>query len=380
MNEAVRVLIVSNEAAKDPARQRLVAAGVTAASIQEPGEIDPRQPGARPDAQEQPGRDFSSGAISVLNAAIPLDQPGPQAPAVAPVRPGHCFPPGDGLRLIPLSGFHWGGALRGRNAAPAPRVRGDHVLIWLQQGTLQVEFPRHCHGLAPGCLAFIPAGTAFALRPGAEVQGRALLIAPAHGAALPVPLPPGFRSGTPLPQDRPLIEPAMQALGIAQPQAGTGQTAAGQTPTGQAAIACQMALIALALSRMDARSAAQRPGPAALHEARPLAERFIELAEAELAQNQTIAELARRLGHSLAQLDRACRQCRGRSALEVLYDLRHESAAKALRDGDLPICDIARELGYSGLGHFIRSFAAATGRSPEAYRDFMRSAAARGGA
>ena len=91
-----------------------------------------------------------------------------------------------------------------------------------------------------------------------------------------------------------------------------------------------------------------------------------------MSQNQTIAELARRLGHSLAHLDRACLQSRGRSALQLLYDLRLERAARALRGSDIPICDIAQELGYAGLGHFMRSFAAATGRSPEAYRDVMR--------
>lgn len=363
MNETVRALIVSDNPVKDKTRQRLVAAGITSASIQEPADIDPRQP---PPCAGASGHERMPGAITVLNADIILDRPDSEPPAISPVRPGHCFAPGDGLRLIPLSGFHWGGSRRGRNTPPAPRVRGDHVLILLKQGALQVEFPRHCHMLVPGRLAFIPAGTAFALNPGAEVQGRALLIAPPHGLGLPLPLPPGFRSGTLAAQDQPLIEPAMQALGGAQPQ----------TATGQAATACQMALIAVALSRIDERTAAQDPSTAPIHEARPLTERFIELAQAELAQNQTIAELARKLGHSLAYLDRACQQSRGRSALQVLYDLRLDQAARALRDGDRPVHEIARDLGYSGLGHFIRSFAAATGRSPEAYRDFMRSAVA----
>lgn len=137
-----------------------------------------------------------------------------------------------------------------------------------------------------------------------------------------------------------------------------------------------------AISMMSPAIPRERPAPesspilsmTAIHEARPLTDRFLDLALTELSQNQTIAELARRLGHSLAQLDRACLQSRGRSALQLLYDLRLERAVNALRDSDMPIHEIARELGYSGQAHFIRSFAAATGRSPQAYRDFMRGA------
>ncbi len=376
MNETVRALIVPADHLPDQSCERLVAAGITAPTIQEPAPIDPRRPpawderhdgdGHSDPAHPEPNRQVAG--ISVLNAVVALEQP---LPVTAPQRvaqhratqpmPPHAAP-GDGLRLIPLSGFHWGGALRGRNMPPAPRVRGDHVLILLKGGVLQIEFPRNRQLLVPGRVAFIPAGTAFALNPGADVQGCALLLAPGHGRDLPMPLPPGCRFGAPAIEDAALIEPAMQALGAAQPR----------TSAGQAATACQMALIAVALSRLDERAGVYGPRQSGILEARPLTERFLELAEAELSQNQTIAELARRLGHSLAHLDRACLQSRGRSALQLLYDLRLERAARALRGSDIPICDIAQELGYAGLGHFMRSFAAATGRSPEAYRDVMR--------
>jgi AraC family transcriptional activator of pobA len=211
-------------------------------------------------------------------------------------------------------------------------------------------------------MAFIPAGTAFALQPGHDVQGRALLIAPTHGHGLPLPLPPGFRYGTPAIDDQPLIEPAMLALGAAQPRTSAGETAT----------SCQLGLLAVALSRLDARAGNSDIAQSRIAESRPLTERFLELAQAEFAQSQTIAEMARKLGHSQAHLDRACRQSRGRSALDLLYDLRLQHAAEALRDTPRPIAEIAQDLGYAGLGHFIRSFAAATGRSPEAYRDLMR--------
>ncbi|MBP8932375.1 MAG: helix-turn-helix domain-containing protein [Paracoccus sp.] len=372
MNETLRSIGAMDASALDADRQRLVAAAVTAATILEPAASDPRLHGlpmAAPGMADAAGGDPGSrGAItlaSVNGATVPLEPAATSLRAVtATACPAPSFAPSDGLRLIPLAGFHWGGAVRGRNMPPAPRVRGDHVLIVLEQGMVQIELPRQQHMLRPGRVAFIPAGTAFALQPGTEVTGRALLIAPAHGRDLMLALPTAFQIGTPADDDRPMIEPAMLALGAAQLHGPAGETAA----------ACQLGLLAVALSRLDARPGPRNADQSGIAEARPLTERFLELALAELAQSQTIAEMARKLGHSQAHLDRACRQSRGRGALELLYDLRLQHAAKALRNSTRPIAEIAQEAGYAGLGHFMRSFAAATGCSPEAYRDIMRGA------
>lgn len=380
MNETARRIGAPAASATDPARQRLVAAAVTAATILEPAASDPRLQGRSlaapgiaaggagvhdaggncPDEPPagDPARRGTITLASVNGTSVPL---APAAPAAAPATLLAC---GSGLRLIPLAGFHWGGAVRGRNMPPAPRVRGDHVLLQLERGMIQIELPGHQHMLRPGCLAFIPVGTAFALRPGPDVLGHALLIAPAHGRGLPLALPAAFQIGCPTDGDRQMIEPAILALGAAQLHGRAGETA----------VACQLGLLAVALSRLDARPGPRDAGPSGIAEARPLTELFLELALAGLAQNHTIAEMARRLGHSQAHLDRACRQSRGRGALELLYDLRLQHAAGALRDTTRPIAEIALEAGYAGLGHFMRSFAAATGRSPETYRDIMRAA------
>lgn len=124
-------------------------------------------------------------------------------------------------------------------------------------------------------------------------------------AACPSRCPTAFRFGAPAGDDLPLIDPAMQAAGAAQPR----------TAAGDATIACQLGLLAIALSRLDSR-ASRQVARSRVAEARPLTERFLELAQAELAQSQTIAEMAGKLGHSQAQLDRACRQSRGRGALD----------------------------------------------------------------
>ncbi|ABL72057.1 helix-turn-helix transcriptional regulator [Paracoccus denitrificans] len=357
MNEARHALAPS-----DPVVARLVAAGITAGAILEPAETDPRlmraavSPAAPPaDPRGRPSV-LAPDVVDPSEAAAPLLPSGP-ALRSQPLPRGR---PGDGLRLIPLAGLHWGGPVRSRTAPPSPRVRGDHVLLRPTEGMVTIMFPRHNHPLPAGRVAFIPAGTAFSLKPPPEVRGLALLIPPALCKG--PPLPSGFSHGQPAAEDADLLDPALFAL-ASEPPCG---------PARHAATAGGLARIAAVLSRLDDSPARSEPPAGDLARARALTERFLRLAGAELPLNQTMAEMARRLDCSLAQLDRACRQSRGRSALELLYDLRLQCAIRALRDGDGPVAEIAGMLGYSGPGHFMRTFLAATGRTPQAYRTLMR--------
>ncbi|MTH64741.1 helix-turn-helix domain-containing protein [Paracoccus shanxieyensis] len=323
--------------------ERLMRAGITAGVILEPSQVDLR-------AQQD-----SKDAETVLTAR--------PAPA-----PGHLprSAPGDGLRLVPLAAFHWGGAARGRFGGQgpdiAPRVRGDHILIRVTDGTLAIRFPGQQHPLTADRIALIPAGTAFSMQPPADVQGCALLIPPHLVKQLQIPFPTGFRSGLPDPADQALIEPALLALGHGSPR----------NPTEVSATACHLGLLSVALSRLAEGSQAQRMLNQRVTEAQPLTERFLALAGANIARNQTIAELARDLGCTQTHLDRACQQSRGKRALDLLYRLRLDRAASLLRDTNMTAGQIARDLGFSGLGHFVRSFAAATGRTPEDFRAIHR--------
>lgn len=335
---------------------KLRAAGISAPGIMDPADTDPRLP-----PPEAPVLAPQENRVSVLAPAIPSDG----APPVDTAPPAPALPrgrPGDGLRLIPLAGFHWGGPMRGRKTPPSPRVRGDHVLIRPVAGGVSIAFPRQSHLLPAGRIAFIPAGTAFALSPPSEVEGQALLIPPAWIGAQP--LPKAFRSGWPAPEDAALLDPAILALA----------QGAARDPGGDSATPYQLGLIAVALSRLEDRAGPADPRRDDLAGARPLTERFLDLAGQEMAANCTIAETARSLGCSLAQLDRACRQSRGRSALDLLYDMRLQLATEALRLTTRPVGEIAEALGYSGLGHFMRAFLAATGRTPDGYRALMRDA------
>ena len=344
MNETVRSLPVPFPAvAADAATTRLMGARITSDVIQEPAATDPRRT-----AEPVPDK-----AAAAAPAALPLVTAAPSVP-------------GNGLRAMPLAAFSWGGPVRGRlggrGATAAPRVRGDHVVIHVTDGTLGIELPRIRHMICRERLAFIPAGTAFSLHPPPEVQGWALLVPPGLTRDLPVPLPMTFHSGVPDAADAALLEPSLRALGQAGPR----------NPSEDSAAACQLGWLAVALSRAANRPETQNAPGRGIAEARPLTEKFIALATANLAQGQTMADMAGELGCSLAHLDRACVQSRGRGALELLYGIRLDRAAALLRDTALPAGQIAQDLGYSSLGHFMRSFAAGTGRTPESFRESTR--------
>lgn len=339
MNEAVRNLrgeAPSPLTAKAGPRERWRDAGVNLGVILEPSEQDPRE-------------------VTELPESLRLARPArrPLRHDVVPVPP-----PGDGLRLMPLAAFHWGGRERGIGALPQPRLRGDHVLLHLHDGPLQIDFPRLQSRHIGETLAFLPAGTAFSMRPDAQLSGQALLIPHRLTAGLQLPLPQEFRSGAPHEADGPMLHQALRAL-------------AGGTPkdkTARIAMLCQIQLISVALSRLRFHRTEQADAIGSPAHSRPLTEGFLSLAAQNLASGRTVSELAAALGCSLAVLDRACRQTRGRSALELTYELRMERAVTALRTTRTPIPQIAQDLGYASVGHFMRVFAEATGRTPEAFR------------
>ena len=134
-----------------------------------------------------------------------------------------------------------------------------------------------------------------------------------------------------------------------------------------AAIACHLGLLAVRLSRLEPPS----PHPCAGTQTPPdlpLVNRFMALAGARLGSGHTVGELAEALGVTAATLDRACRKARGRRAIDLIHDLRFETALTLLRTTRTSQAEIAQDLGFTSLAHFIRAFVDRTGKLPESFR------------
>lgn len=259
------------------------------------------------------------------------------------------------LRLLPLEAFSWG---TGRGPVH-PRTRPDHTLIWVTQGRVRLDFPRSGALLGADDVRFIPAGTAFASRSQPGALGHVLLLSPELAVELDPALPCRVTAGC-AGQGAAALMACLQGL----------VDEAARAPD-RKALTCHLNLLALRLSRLDPERQAM-PGQPHAGPDRPLVDRFLALAAIQIGAPRTLAELAQDLGTTLTLLDRACHEARGKRAIDLLHELRLERAAEMLRHTDRPAARIAQDLGYASHTHFTRSFVAATGRTPEAYRQQMQ--------
>lgn len=264
------------------------------------------------------------------------------------------------LAHFPLAGFSWGGAIRGTGRGigrtSLPRVWPDHLLIHVTSGSLRLELPRLDRLLQPDTLTFIPLGTAFSLLHLSEARGEVLAVPAALVRKLGTILPDTIVSGRPPQGDAARISQAIARL------------AAMDTPRDSAVLGLagqQLNHLSLILSRLHDSPQPDCRSPSHPRHARPLTEKFMRLIQREMESGPTLGDLAQELGVTIGVLDRSCRAARGRSALDLLYDLRLERAVALLRQRDASPAEIAVRLGYVGLSHMKRAFISATGRSPE---------------
>lgn len=288
-----------------------------------------------PDPQDRP-----------IAPAMPIHAPASMRPAW---REGRPIGRQQGVRLLPLQAFIWGS----RAMPPQPRTRPDHTLIWVTEGRVQLDFPREHLGLRAGDVRHIPAGTAFAAIPSAGARGHVALISARLAAEAEPPLP-----------DRGI---AAHVGHYAAQFEATLRELAVETPAPDAdTLSCLMNLLSLRLRQLLPNRPAEAPEPVAPDH--PLIERFLALAGQRLGSAGSVAELAAELHSTTGALDQACLAARGKRAVELIHDLQLERAVDLLRNTDRPTLRIATDLGYSSHAHFIRAFAAATGRTPDAFR------------
>ncbi|SNR56635.1 helix-turn-helix transcriptional regulator [Paracoccus sediminis] len=253
------------------------------------------------------------------------------------------------VRLLPVHAFTWGS----RAVPQQPRTRPDHVLIWVTNGRVRLDFPRASLWLIAGDLRHIPAGTAFSALADNGAQGLAVLIPArlAYGATPPLP---ERGLATHVGNNAPQMEATLHQLAVEGPNPDPAMTA------------CLVNLLSLRLRQLaPARS---DDAPQAMASDQPLLDRFLALARQGLGEYRSVAELAAELGCTTLTLDQACRQAHSKRAVDLIHDLQLDCAKDLLRNTERPIHNIACRLGYSSHAHFNRAFAAATGRSPQAFR------------
>lgn len=132
--------------------------------------------------------------------------------------------------------------------------------------------------------------------------------------------------------------------------------------------ALDAALLALAVALGRSLPDAIDPRPGTGERALAHVRRFQTLVESRFRQQPTLASLAQSIGITPTQLNRACHQVLGHSALGVLHARLVLEAQRDLAYTTLSIKQIGLGLGFGDAGYFTRFFQRETGHTPTAWR------------
>lgn len=103
-----------------------------------------------------------------------------------------------------------------------------------------------------------------------------------------------------------------------------------------------------------------------------LAKEFLALVAQNFRSMKTTAEYAERLGVPSPRLTKAVTAATGMPPGRVIRQSVVQEAKRLLFYTELPVEDIASELGYDDPGHFSRIFSKSEGASPRAFRAALR--------
>jgi AraC family transcriptional regulator of adaptative response / methylphosphotriester-DNA alkyltransferase methyltransferase len=102
------------------------------------------------------------------------------------------------------------------------------------------------------------------------------------------------------------------------------------------------------------------------------ARRIKELLEKHYLERQQLATAMRRFGLTPNRSAAVFKRQYGMAPLEYLNRLRAERAKRLLAETDMPLVDLAVEVGFAGLSAFYHFFKKQTGTTPKQYRVAVR--------
>lgn len=251
------------------------------------------------------------------------------------------------LRVVAIPRLALGGKWRVETLC----VHAEPVLLWFTKGQGRITLQGWSRGYSPNTAVFMPAGTMHGFEIGPQVFGWAVFF--------------GNRDLPPLPDEPQILRPrdvqSQHELSVLI-DAISRESVSDQPGAARAAVA-QAGLASVWLERQMARQPAEEPDAA-----RRLVARFSTLMEAEFRKGAGVGELAEMLGVTTTHLSRCCRLAGGRSAIDLLQDRRLSEARRLLVETDLPVHDIAAQVGFSSAAYFTRAFQQETGLAPSAFR------------
>lgn len=242
-------------------------------------------------------------------------------------------------------------ARSGRWRRELPHVEALPVLIWVARGQGRITVNARTRGYSPATLWCIPAGTPFAIEPGAVTEGTLVRVPTLFEAPLPD-----------APRRLRLSDVSVQGelAGLIDRLGRAGDLS--DPPSGRAALAR-----VILLSSVIEREAVKQP-PEPLDKAARVAARFAKAVEDTLGTGANLEAIGERLSITPTHLTRTLHSTCNMTAAQYLNARLMHEARRRLADTSDTAATIAQGLGFSSAAYFTRAFGRETGQTPTAFR------------
>lgn len=251
--------------------------------------------------------------------------------------------------LLTLAQWTGPGAWR----ATLPHSDPYHVFLWVTRGQGRCLIGGRRRGLAVHTALVLPAGSLFALDPGAQSFGLACRIPPGSGLLMPdeaVLL--RVRDSRAQADLTTLLETMQREQNEARDFMDEALTAHAQ-------------LLTVWLRRTMINTPDGATAPTAAHR---LVEAYGALIERDYRTGKSMQDLARTLGVTPTHLTRVCKSTAGLTASAMLTGRTLHAARDLLETTRLPANQVAADLGFNSAAYFSRFILRHTGKSPSELR------------
>lgn len=237
--------------------------------------------------------------------------------------------------------------------ASLPHSDPHHVFLWITRGQGRCLVGGRRRGLAVHTALVLPAGSLFALDPGAQSFGLACRIPPRTGILMP---------------DEPVL------LRVRDPRAQADLTTLLETMQREQneardfmdeAMTAHAQLLTVWLRRALISGADEALAPTAAHR---LVEAYAALIERDYTTGASMQDFARHLGVTPTHLSRVCKSTAGLTASAMLTGRVLHAARNLLETTDRAANQVASDLGFSSAAYFSRFILRHTGKSPSDLR------------
>jgi two-component system response regulator YesN len=100
-----------------------------------------------------------------------------------------------------------------------------------------------------------------------------------------------------------------------------------------------------------------------------LIEMIRQSVQGSFMKNWSISDFSEQMGYNASYLSRLFKQETGKGFVHYLTELRMEAALRMIKDSQLSLMEIAKQIGYKDYKHFRKMFKQYTGTGPKEYQN-----------